>query len=66
MTPRKIDLTKVSDADLAREWTRRLNLKRDPANAGRKKVLRACPYCEAELGARELRLHRPLCPKRAR
>ncbi|HKD62356.1 MAG TPA: hypothetical protein VKB47_17970 [Terracidiphilus sp.] len=60
----KIDLSKISDADLAREWTRRLNLKRDPKNAGRKKTIKPCPYCGEPFGARDLRLHVPHCPKR--
>jgi len=59
-----IDLTKVSDADLAREWTRRLNLKRDPKKAGRKKVLRPCPHCGEMFGLRDWREHKPRCPIR--
>jgi len=28
------------------------------------KVLRPCPYCGQQMGARELRAHQAICPKR--
>lgn len=59
--PRKIDLTKIPDADFNREWVRRLNLRRDPSKAGRKKELRPCPHCRKKFGGRDLRKHIPQC-----
>jgi hypothetical protein len=32
---------------------------------GPPKVLRPCPFCRKKLGAREMRLHMPRCPKRS-
>jgi hypothetical protein len=31
--------------------------------SGRSKELRPCPYCKLEFGGRELRAHKPRCPK---
>ena len=61
--PAMTDLAMVPHADLAREWVRRLNLKRDPHNAGRKKKLHPCPVCGKQYGVREMRAHRPGCKK---
>lgn len=53
-----IDLTKVKDEDLRREWARRNSAKRK-THGHRPKVLRACSRgCGAVLGAREMRAHR--------
>lgn len=60
-----LDLTAVPDADINREFTRRIGLKRDPANMGRKKILRPCHLCGNEFGSRELRAHIPLCRQTA-
>lgn len=52
---------KCTDAELepyAREWLRRIRVGRSP----RAKVLKPCPKCGLEFGARELRQHRPVCP----
>jgi hypothetical protein len=43
----------ASDAALRVAWA-----KRNARSAGRRKVLRRCPRCEAEMGARELRVHK--------
>lgn len=34
--------------------------------SGAKKVPHTCPYCSKQFGARELREHRPVCPKNPR
>lgn len=56
-----LDLTTIPHAELAREWVRRLNLKRDPKRAGRPKLLRPCPKCGGMFGAEDLRRHKPRC-----
>ena len=60
--PAAVDLAAFSDEDLNAEFMRRIRLKRDPANAGRKKMLKPCPLgCGNEFGARDLRAHIPVC-----
>lgn len=56
------DLTTIPDKEFNSERGRRLAEKR-PAPAVPKK-LRPCPLCAKPFGARELREHKPRCPKR--
>lgn len=41
---------------------RRFRSQRQTAS-GAPKVFRPCPYCNLKFGARELRVHKPHCPK---
>jgi hypothetical protein len=57
---------KLTDEELkpfVREWFSRMrnNRKRQP----RAKVKRPCPTCRRMFGARELREHKPHCPKKS-
>ena len=61
----KLDMATIPDDVLAREWSRRAVAKRDSSLGGRKKVLKPCPGCGALMGAREMRMHRPVCPTKA-
>jgi hypothetical protein len=56
------DMATVPDEVFWAEWSRRVALKRD--GPPRAKVLRPCPYCSRNFGARELRLHIPTCQKK--
>lgn len=48
-----------SDEEIFAEAARRMRARQtDPPHP---KVLRPCPRCEQMFGARELRLHKPLC-----
>ena len=53
----------LSDEDLHAEAARRRQAKRKTF-AGASPVLRPCPYCGDEFGARAMREHTPQCPKR--
>ena len=55
------DMTTIPDAELASEWSRRRSAKRGDKVGGRPAVLRPCPKCGQEFGARELREHIPKC-----
>lgn len=56
------DITTVPDDVLLAESARRLRARQTvPPRA---KVLRQCPHCREAYGARDLRRHRPVCPKR--
>ena len=55
-----IDLSKVPDEDLKREYMRRLNARRR-RSGGRSLVNRPCQFCGKEFGAREMRVHIPQC-----
>lgn len=60
-----LDMSTIPDQILFAEVGRRRAARRDPANAGRPKTLKPCPHCREQMGARDLRAHRPICPKRA-
>lgn len=56
------DLSTVPDEALLAESARRLRARQKvPPHA---KVLRQCPHCLRAFGAREMREHRPVCPRR--
>jgi hypothetical protein len=58
----KFDITSVPDNVLLAESARRLRARQ--VTAPRPKVLRQCPHCLQPFGAREMRKHLPVCPKR--
>jgi hypothetical protein len=60
-----LDMSTIPDDVLHSEVARRRSAKRGDAVGGRPKTLQSCPYCHTEMGARELRAHRPSCPKRS-
>lgn len=49
---------------LSDAWIRASHSRIAGRSGGRPLVLRACPLCKFEFGARELRKHIPRCPKR--
>jgi hypothetical protein len=56
---------KLTDEELkpyVREWFSRNRLSRK--SQPRAKVKRPCPTCKKMFGARDLRAHKPSCPKR--
>lgn len=53
--PEKCTLTELEP--YAREWLRRIRAGKTP----RVKVMRPCPKCALQFGARELRKHIPVC-----
>lgn len=58
-------LTKKQEAAKAKsERFRALNALRETLGGGRPKKLRKCPFCKQKKGVRELRLHKPICPKK--
>jgi hypothetical protein len=54
-----IDLTRVSDEEINREYWRRVRTHR--VSSGRPKKILPCPTCGKQCGARELREHKPQC-----
>ena len=54
-------LSDYTDEEIFAEAGRRMRA-RNPQPTP--KVLRPCPYCKKNFGARELRKHIPVCPKR--
>jgi hypothetical protein len=54
-------LSKYTDAEIFAESGRRTAANRD--TPPRAKVLRPCPRCGKEFGARDMRVHLPTCPK---
>jgi hypothetical protein len=58
----QFDITTVPDEVLLKESARRLRARQ--VVAPRAKVLRQCPHCLQPFGAREIRKHTPVCPKR--
>lgn len=57
-----VDLRKATDEELYAEIERRRALRGEVG--GRPAVERPCPHCGKEFGARAMRLHLPVCPKR--
>jgi hypothetical protein len=47
-------------------WARAMSAARKTfgAGPGRDPVLRPCPFCGEQFGGRELRTHKPRCPKK--
>ena len=60
----KLDMSTIPDDVLYAEVGRRRVAKRPEGVGGRPKVNYPCPHCGLEFGARELRKHRPRCPRR--
>jgi hypothetical protein len=60
----KLDMSTVPDDVLYAEVGRRRVAKRPEGVGGRPAVLRPCPHCGHEFGARDLRAHLPHCSKR--
>lgn len=61
----KLDMSTIPDEVLYAEVGRRRVAKRtEDSGHGHPKVMRPCPHCGKEFGARELRTHRPHCSKR--
>jgi hypothetical protein len=60
----KLDMSTIPDEVLFAEFGRRRVSKRAEGVGGRPKTLHRCPHCKGEFGARELRAHKPRCPKR--
>jgi|SRR5579884_236224 len=56
------DITTVPDEVLLAESARRLRARQ--VNPPRPKVTRPCEFCQELFGARDMRKHRPVCPKR--
>ncbi len=55
-------LSEYSDEEiLAEAGRRRRAMVSGPTNP---KVLRPCPFCKKKFGAREMRTHKPVCPKK--
>jgi hypothetical protein len=54
-------LSDYTDEEIFSEAARRMRARQDLPNP---KVLRPCPYCKKQFGARDLRKHLPACPKR--
>ena len=48
-------MTKAQKSEIGRLLN---SLRKNTKNAGRKKLLRPCPACGIELGAREMRAHK--------
>ena len=59
----KLDMTTIPDEVLWAEIGRRRVAKRPEAH-GKPKVMRPCPHCGIEFGAREIRVHLPRCPRK--
>lgn len=62
-----IDLSRISDEDINREYWRRIEARRQagaPLASGRPKKLRRCPSCGQMFGGAELRKHQPTCAHR--
>lgn len=56
--------TKAEVSDAARLMQKRR--KTWTGAGGRPKILRPCPFgCGVKLGGREMRVHKPVCPKRS-
>ena len=57
-----IDPSTIPDQVLTSEWGRRRSARRRTIgwgkSTGRPKVLKICPRCKAQMGARELRAHK--------
>ena len=60
----KLDMSTIPSDVLYAEVGRRRVAGRDPENAGRPPIMRACKWCKEKFGAREMRAHVPNCPKR--
>jgi hypothetical protein len=60
----RLDMSSIPDDVLYAEVGRRRVAKRPEGVGGRPKILHECPDCHREFGAREIRAHRPQCPKR--
>src|SRR5215469_14087676 len=58
----QFDITSVPDAVLLAESARRLRARQ--RTAPRPKIKRPCAFCQELFGAREMRKHLPLCPRR--
>lgn len=56
------DLTEIPDADINKEYWRRIHAKRVTVpGSGRQKKLRPCPKCGEQFGGREIRAHIAKC-----
>ena len=58
----KFDISTVPDNVLLAESAKRLRARQ--GDGPRPKVLRDCEFCHKPFGARAMREHRPVCPKR--
>lgn len=45
------------------EWIKAAHSRVAGRTGGRPRILRPCPFCKGEFGARELRKHMPVCEK---
>ena len=59
-----LDMSTIPDEVLYAEVGRRRVAKRPEGVGGRPKVLKECPHCGKDFGARDLRKHVARCPRR--
>lgn len=48
----------------AKSFCGKLSVWQRKHDKGPEKVMRPCPFCEKDFGARELRKHKPRCPRK--
>jgi hypothetical protein len=62
---KQFDMSTIPDDVLwAEVGRRRVAVRPADSGHGKPKVLRPCPDCGIKFGAREMKAHRPRCPKR--